>query len=216
MPIKRKWSTEDLVRELPLATSRVDLARRLGLRGNSHTHSVLRTALELGLDVSHLGEIRTEYGKRRNMKVDDATLRRLVAESYSVKEVMQKAGYAPAGGSHAALSRRIKQLKIDTSHFAWRPNRSGSRRKTAAEILIVLPPGSFRGRPEQLRRALLEVGRSYKCAECGLPPVWRGKPLRLQVEHINGDRLDCRAENLCFMCPNCHTQTETYARYNGM
>ncbi|WP_433171085.1 HNH endonuclease [Actinoallomurus sp. CA-150999] len=43
----------------------------------------------------------------------------------------------------------------------------------------------------------------------------RNKPLRLQVEHINGDRLDCRAENLCFLCPNCHTQTATYARCNG-
>lgn len=40
--------------------------------------------------------------------------------------------------------------------------------------------------------------------------VWNGKKLSLQLDHINGDHSDNRLENLRFLCPNCHTQTETY------
>jgi hypothetical protein len=33
----------------------------------------------------------------------------------------------------------------------------------------------------------------------------------LHVDHIKGDFCDSRPENLRFLCPNCHTQTFTYA-----
>ncbi|AGL14805.1 helix-turn-helix domain-containing protein [Actinoplanes sp. N902-109] len=50
----------------------------------------------------------------------------------------------------------------------------------------------------------------------GLRPgdSWNGKPITLQIDHINGRFLDCRAENLRFLCPNCHSQTPTHAGRN--
>jgi hypothetical protein len=63
-------------------------------------------------------------------------------------------------------------------------------------------------------KRLVALGVPYICSTCGQPPEWNGLPLRLQIDHINGDRWDNRIENVRVICPNCHTQTETYAN-NG-
>jgi len=42
-------------------------------------------------------------------------------------------------------------------------------------------------------------------------PMWNDKPLVLQIDHINGVSNDNRIENLQILCPNCHTQTVTFA-----
>lgn len=48
------------------------------------------------------------------------------------------------------------------------------------------------------------------CAECGIPAVWNGKPLTIELDHINGINDDNRKENLRWLCPNCHSQTPTH------
>lgn len=48
------------------------------------------------------------------------------------------------------------------------------------------------------------------CAECGISGDWNGKPLTLQLDHINGKHSDNRIENLRILCPNCHSQTSTW------
>lgn len=54
----------------------------------------------------------------------------------------------------------------------------------------------------------------HSCQECGLGHVWNGKSIVLQLDHINGVNNDHRLENLRFLCPNCHTQQDTYAAKN--
>ncbi|GJQ43682.1 MAG: hypothetical protein JETCAE03_31800 [Ignavibacteriaceae bacterium] len=50
----------------------------------------------------------------------------------------------------------------------------------------------------------------YKCRDCGLIDEWNGKKLVLELEHINGKNKDYRLENLTFLCPNCHSQTDGF------
>ena len=51
--------------------------------------------------------------------------------------------------------------------------------------------------------------KEYKCSCCNLTK-WNNKTIVLEMYHINGERLDCRVENLRWLCPNCHSQTKTY------
>ena len=54
----------------------------------------------------------------------------------------------------------------------------------------------------------------YRCAFCQNPGEWMGKPMALELDHINGISNDHRLENLRFLCPNCHATTDTYCGKN--
>jgi hypothetical protein len=58
----------------------------------------------------------------------------------------------------------------------------------------------------------MEVGRPEQCADCEVGPEWLGKPMTLEIDHINGDWSDDREENLRLLCPNCHAITSTWCR----
>ena len=62
----------------------------------------------------------------------------------------------------------------------------------------------------KLRVVLLKNGVPHVCELCGLFPEWKGKPLVLQVDHIDGDKNNDDFNNLRFLCPNCHSQTEDF------
>lgn len=55
--------------------------------------------------------------------------------------------------------------------------------------------------------------RGYCCEVCGIS-AWNNKPLTLQLDHKNGNSDDHRLENLQLLCPNCHTQTDTWCGRN--
>lgn len=53
-----------------------------------------------------------------------------------------------------------------------------------------------------------------QCSVCGLLNIWNGKELKLELDHINGIANDNRIENVRLICPNCHSQTDTYKAKN--
>jgi hypothetical protein len=50
----------------------------------------------------------------------------------------------------------------------------------------------------------------YKCVWCGVGQIYNNKPLTLQIDHIDGNRKNNTNQNLRSLCPNCHSQTDTY------
>jgi len=161
----------------------------------------------LSLDTSH-------WEKSPRRWYSDQALAAAVATSISFAGVLRALGVPLSGGSHAHLARRIRAAGIDTSHFLGQAHYRGRRapRKEPGEILVVLESGSARPKGPLLRSALIRIGVEERCVACGLAPVWQGAPLRLIVDHANGNWLDNRPENLRFLCPNCHSQTPTWCR----
>ncbi|WP_329037717.1 HNH endonuclease [Streptomyces sp. NBC_00178] len=159
-----------------------------------------RKMAEERIDISHFADPRIRHTEH--------VLRDLVAGSTSVAEVVRRLGINPVGGNHSHISRRIAALGIDTSHFE---TRSRARRKRVLGSLLALrsrADGRVSG--ERLRRELLRCGVPELCAMCGTGAEWDGRPLRLEVDHIDGAWWDNRLENLRLLCPNCHSVTDTY------
>jgi hypothetical protein len=94
---------------------------------------------------------------------------------------------------------------IDFSHFTTdkTPNK-----KTLDEILTKDSYANSNNLKNKLYKHNL---LKEKCYKCGLGNVWNNQPISL---HIDGDHFNNRIENLTILCPNCHSQTDTWCSKN--
>lgn len=65
-------------------------------------------------------------------------------------------------------------------------------------------------------RLVKDHGVPDECSECGQLPFWNGKPLTLEVDHIDGNRFNNKLDNLRILCGHCHSQTPTYSNNRGI
>jgi formate-dependent nitrite reductase cytochrome c552 subunit len=66
----------------------------------------------------------------------------------------------------------------------------------------------------KLKNRLIKEGRLENvCAVCNLT-TWNNKPIQLELDHIDGNRINHTFTNLRLLCPNCHSQTDTYRSKN--
>lgn len=138
--------------------------------------------------------------------------KKIIKESLTIKEVILKVGLDFCSSHYKTVNARIKEENIDISHFNPYTNRKPSLEKRPLEEVLV--EGSTYSR-HNLKKRLIEEGLlEEKCECCGVGNEWNGKPLSLQLDHKNGVNDDNRLENLRFLCPNCHSQTETFGSRN--
>ncbi|MGW5278665.1 HNH endonuclease signature motif containing protein [Streptomyces collinus] len=145
-------------------------------------------------------------------------LRLAVAESVSVAGTLRRLGRPDTGTHRATLRRWVAEQGLSTAHFLGQAHQRGrtlTERSRRPEDILVRHDGHRRTRTHLLRRALREVGVPEKCAECGLGPAWLGRPMTLEIDHVNGDWSDDRRDNLRLLCPNCHAVTRTWCRGGG-
>ncbi|MFD7434159.1 HNH endonuclease signature motif containing protein [Streptomyces sp. NPDC059861] len=176
----------------------------LGVDPGSSTRRYVRERMQRsGVDTSHF---------EREVKWTRDVLQEAVSASTNTCEVLRFLGLEVVGGHHTHISRRIKAYGIDTSHFQ-EPSRRGRpwRPRTPEGLLVMQPADQARRTPsDRLKWAMTATGMEERCALCGTAPLWRGSPLPLEVDHISGNWRDNRIENLRFLCPNCHSTTDSY------
>jgi hypothetical protein len=142
--------------------------------------------------------------------LEESKFKLLIQESYTTVEVLSYFNMHNKGRNFVTLKQRIDELGLDTSHFCPHKNRN-SKRYSEKEYFV---ENSTIVRKTIKNRVIKEKLVTYECFACKNTGTWNNKKLSLQLEHKNGISNDNRIENLCFLCPNCHSQTETYAGKN--
>lgn len=156
-----------------------------------------------------------KYKNNKIYNIEECFFKEIIVSSNNITDALRKIGYQNprAGRSRDTLIKRITELKIDISHF------DSSNRKpieTAMPLEELFANGVDRNNTYLKKVLIREKILEYKCAICGNLGIWNNKPLTLQLDHINGDSLNNEIENLRLLCPNCHTQTETFCGRNPM
>lgn len=201
MGVKR-WSDDELEEALKTSKTYKEIASKLGLRNFGNKVAFRKRILDLELETSHLH-------KPRSHPEDE--LRKIVASSYSYGEVARKLGHYRNIGPNAGFRKQIDFLKISTVHFdnalvKKQPNR------TLEEILV---KGDKYYNTTRLKERLYkaELKAPYcELDDCGQGEEWLGVKISLILDHINGDSMDNRIENLRIVCPNCGATLETHCK----
>jgi len=149
-------------------------------------------------------------------KYSDTQFRDAVQKARNIREALGLLELKPAGGNYKTFKHYCTQLSVDTSHFVDGV-RDGTRGRKFPDRHISsthhLVEGStiqsFRLKKYLFREQLL----AKHCSNCNLEE-WLGKPIPLELDHINGISNDNRIENLRVLCPNCHSLTPTYRGKN--
>jgi hypothetical protein len=208
---RRSYSQALLAEAAAHSHSIREVLEYMGLPPQDSPYGHIRKKLDqYGIDTSHFTSGR-RYGP--DILARDQLVAAVKA-SFSLAGTLRLLGRADNGAGRALVKRSIEAHGISTEHFTGQGHFLGASspcRKPAQEILRRLDPAAPRTKTALLRRALDDLDVPHECAACGIGDVWRGKRLVLEIDHINGDRIDNRRENLRYLCPSCHSQTESFS-----
>jgi hypothetical protein len=143
-------------------------------------------------------------------------LRVAVASSLTKREVLTRLNLVPAGGNYAQIQKYIGELKIDTSHLLGHGWSRGKMLpfKPVVPIEDILVKGSTY-QSHKLRKRLIMIGlKKEACEECGWARKSEDGRIPLELDHIDGDRLNNSLKNLRILCPNCHSLKLTHRGRN--
>jgi HNH endonuclease len=162
--------------------------------------SHIEVARTLGIGKStvtyHAQRLGRRIDKRFCRRYDWEAVQRYYDAGHSVRECQAAFGFSSATWSDAVRRGAILP------------------RPGATPMSQLLVAGVYRGRDNLKLRLVKEGLKTNRRERCGIT-AWRGEKLTMALHHINGDRLDNRLVNLELLCPNCHSQTDTFAGRNG-
>lgn len=148
--------------------------------------------------------------------IGQEAIKEAIRTSTSISEVLKKIGIKDLRNNRMNFFTACKVLQVEVPKFSrkkcsvvniWNCDKV---LKDFSNSKIPLPSNST------LKRYYLEAvyPNANNCNVCNLSTTWENKPLVLQLDHIDGNKKNNLLSNLRLLCPNCHSQTDTYVRRN--
>ena len=138
-------------------------------------------------------------------------LKKAVLANKSIAGVLRTLGLRPIGGNYRTINRMISQNGINTEHFTgqgWNVGLKFKPCKVVSDDEVFVEDSNYKCSWRLRERYIKRTGNRI-CHNCGLSE-WLGKPIPLEIHHINGNNADNRITNLQLLCPNCHAFTNNY------
>ena len=181
---------------LPTQAGTRDAVHRLLAEGIPHAEIARRLRITKSTVSYHVRRLGHVIDERCTRRYDWEAVQQYYDEGNSRRDCMKAFGFCSATWASAVRRGAIVA------------------RPSATPMPQLLVAGRYRGRNNLKLRLIKEGLKAERCECCGLID-WRGASLSMELHHINGDRLDNRLENLELLCPNCHSQTDTYSGRRG-
>jgi 5-methylcytosine-specific restriction endonuclease McrA len=124
----------------------------------------------------------------------------MVAQHHQARELRKQGfGYKYIGAlldvPWGTIRNWVSDIPAPSAHSKW----AESQRASSLESIT----------SQQAIRSYLLRNRGNSCQECCID-FWNGKPLSLEVHHVDGNGDNNTENNLQLLCPNCHSQTDDY------
>lgn len=145
-------------------------------------------------------------------------LQQLLDESNGYSDVLRKVGMNPKGSNPNTLKKIIEEYNLNTDKMdanrkkLYQQDAILTHQKNTIPLTEIIIKNKYPNYSSNklLKRLVKEGYKEYKCEICGINE-WMGKPISLQLHHKDGNHWNNLINNLCFLCPNCHSQTDNYS-----
>ena len=154
-----------------------------------------------------------DYGCEQEFKFELKNGKKCCSKSQNSCPAVKKKNGTSLKKSYANGTRELSSVVYENLPNETKNAMAWSRGKELTPNELIFVQNSKFDNDIVKKRILQNNLLPYECAKCQLTE-WQGSSIVLELEHSNGVRNDHRIENLKFLCPNCHSQTETFRGRN--
>jgi len=152
----------------------------------------------------------------KKRKWTEKELRTATLKSRSVRQILKLLGLIEAGGNYNQIKKYLSLYNIPIQHLKGRGWNKGMKVNIKPRIPLkkILKNGTYFQSYKLKKRLFKENLKKPECEECGWAQKSEDGRTPLELDHINGNAIDNRIENLRVLCPNCHSLKPTHRGRN--